>query len=304
MVVSAVLTIVEAVSTLQNVGSAETVRSLNDALSMGWARSSHLSVTALQDTLRIAANVSAVLAAAVGVLAVFAGRGSRQSRIGLAVLALPVLVACLMASGYAGIGMLVGIGLLWSRNARPWFAAEAAVAPPTTSTVAPPAYSHPSGAPTPPVPPRSQAPTNRPPRVTAAAVVAIVLSALAAVGGLLGGIGLAVIQDHPDLRQSVVDRLRDQQISMSLDDLNRYLTAATIAAVVIAVLGLLGVLAGVLVLRGSRQARIALIVLSAICAVISLIAITSLFSLIWLVGALSVIFGLGAADSAAWFRQR
>lgn len=296
MVVSAVLTIVEAVSTLQNIGSVDTVDALNKALSMGWAQSANISITTLQDALRVAANVSAVLAAAVGVLAVFAYRGSRQARVGLAVLAVPVLIACLMAGGYAGVGMVVGIPMLWSSTARPWFAAA-----PAASAVTP-VRTLPAGVPAPPAAPVP--PMARPPRVTAAGVVAFLLSALASVGGLLGGIGLATLQGRADLRQSVVDRLHAEHVNLSLDDLDRYLTAATVAAAVVAVLGLLGVLSAILVLRGSRRGRIALIVLSSFCAVVSLIAISSVISLIWLVGSLSVIFALGSADAAAWFKQR
>lgn len=298
IVVSAVLAILESVTTLRNIGSTETVDALNKALSMGWARSSHLSVTTLQETLRIAANVAAVLAAAAGVLGLFAGRGSRQARIGLAVLSLPVFFACLMAGGYAGLGVVVGIGMLWSRNARPWFAPAGS---PSVPLPAVGAQEPVDGAPVPPAP---AVPTARPSRVTAAGVVAIVLSSLAGVGGLLGGIGLAVLQGRPDLRQNAVDRLHAEHFSLSLADLDRYLTAMTIVSAGIGLLGLLGVLAGVLVLRGSRWGRIALIVLSAVCAVISLISITSIISLVWLVGSLSVIFGLGAPESAAWFKQR
>jgi hypothetical protein len=162
-------------------------------------------------------------------------------------------------------------------------------------------YVHPSGAPTPPVPEQV---TTRPSRVTAAGVVAIVLSALAAAGGLLGGIGLVVMQGRPDLRQTFIDRLHQDNISMSLADFDRYLTAVTVGAIVIGVLGLLGVFAGVLVLRGSPQARIALIVLSTICAVVSLLMITSVISVVWLIGSLSVILGLRTPDAVAWFTQR
>lgn len=305
IVVSAVVTVIEAVSTLRNIGSEQTVAELNKGLSMGWATSSHLSITTLQHALEISANVSAVLAAAVAVLAIFARRGSRQSRIALTALALPVLIVCLLATGYAALGMVVGIGLLWTRNARPWFATASpaqayAVSP--KAAVSPTHAAYPTDAPTPPPPPALVG-APRPPRVTTAAVVSIVLSSLATVGGALGGIGLIALHGRPDLRQNVVDRLRDQQISMSLDDLNRYLTAATAAAAVIALLGALGIVAGALVLRGSPGARIALIVLSSICAVISLVAITSFVSVIWLVGAVSVIFGLAASDSVAWFKQ-
>ncbi|BBH17269.1 hypothetical protein Back2_15560 [Nocardioides baekrokdamisoli] len=309
IVVSAVLTVIKAVSTLRNIGSMETVAALNKALSMGWAKSSHLSVTTLQDLLRVSANISAVLAAAVAVLAIFASRGSRQSRIALAVLALPILIVCLMASGFAGLGMLVGIGLLWSRNAAPWFAGEAAVAPRVSSPptvparTSPPGYSYPAPLPPPPAAMSATQPP-RPSRVTYSAVVAIVLSSLAAIGGLLSGIGLVALLAQPDLRQSVVDRTQALQMSVSLSDLNRELPFAAIAAAVIVILGLAGVLAGVLVLRGSPQARIALIVLSAISAVISVLMITSVISIIWLAGAVSVLLGLGASDSAEWFKQR
>lgn len=315
IVVSSLLTILESVSTIRNIGSFETVDALNKALSLGWGASSHISITTLQDTLRVAANVAAVLAAAVGVLAIFAGRGSRQARTALAVLALPVLLASLIAAGYAGLGILIGIAMLWSRGAREWFAPVASVvtpvqpvSPPLTSAPTAPASPvasslpiHPSGAPTPPMPVPV---TNRPPGVTAAGVVAIVLSGLAAAGGLLGGIALAVMQGRPDLRQSFIDRLHQDRISMTLSDFDRYLTAVTIAAIVLGVLGLLGVLAGALVLRGSPQARVALIVLSAVCAVLSLLMITSIVSVVWLVGSLWVILGLRSADAAAWFKQR
>ena len=306
-VAAAVWTIVESVSALRNVGSTETVSRLNSGLNY-WGNPGHLSITTLQEVLRVSANASALLAAATGVLAVFAAKGSRQSRVGLAVLAVPAVLASLMANAPAGVLMMVGIGLLWSRNARPWFAAIPTSDPrsdiPRTPAVTTPAVTElmlPAGAPTPPL---VAVATGRPPRVTAAAVVAIVLSALAAIGGLLGGIGLAELQSRADLRQTVIDRMRAQQVSLSLADLDRYLPTATVVAAVVAVLGLLGVLAGILVLRGSPRARIALIVLSAICALISLIAITSIISLIWLVGALFVIFGLGAIDSAAWFKRR
>src|SRR5581483_5548514 len=168
IVASGVLTIVESVSTIRNVGSFETVDSLNKMLSMGWGKSAHLSITTLQETLRVSANVAAVLAGATAVLAIFAGRGSRQSRTALAVLALPLLLASLTAAGYAGVGMVIGIGLLWSRNAQPWFAVERSAAPapspapspsvaapaptPPSAPAAPSLPIHPGGAPTPPMP--------------------------------------------------------------------------------------------------------------------------------------------------------
>lgn len=88
-------------------------------------RFSSVSVDTALTWMRVGITVSAVLCVVALVLGVFVLRGHRGSRIGLTVIG-AVTAAFLLLAGvpgaFASAYVAIGVGLLWTRAARSWFA--------------------------------------------------------------------------------------------------------------------------------------------------------------------------------------
>lgn len=143
---------------------------------------------------------------------------------------------------------------------------------------------------------------RRPGTVTAAAVVTIVLSALALVGGAV--FTAVVASDRDEVRKQLVQNqsVRDKQYSPAdIDHILNALTGVSIGAIVLAVIA---IVAAIGVLRRSRVARISLTVLSAITLLPAILASFGVVGLPWLAGAIVVIILLYVGGANAWFSRR
>lgn len=147
---------------------------------------------------------------------------------------------------------------------------------------------------------------QRPGGVTAAAWIAIVMSALTGLFWLLAGLAMLLGGD------AISDAVRDDDAFVAeLERANLTMTqfedgVRVFGAISIGI-GLL-ILAVILiargVLKGSNGARIALVVASAITAIIGLLLITSVISLLWIAAAIAVIVLLYVGDANRWFESK
>jgi hypothetical protein len=136
--------------------SAEVHDSLAEALARQ-GRGVGLSVEDVLGVLRGVVFLSAALAAAGVVLAVFALKRHRAARVGLTVVAVLLLVTATFVVGLLPILVLAAAGRLWARDAREWFdgraptsagSARAGPAPPPTGSPTGPPTGSPTGPPT------------------------------------------------------------------------------------------------------------------------------------------------------------
>ena len=142
-------------------------------------------------------------------------------------------------------------------------------------------------------------PDRRPGTVTAAGVVAIILSSLSLLAAvLLIGVG-AVGSD------SFTDGFRDgsggSYDGFTDDEINNVMLGI---GVVLAVWCAAAVVLAILVLRRSNVARILLVISSAVTVVVSLIGIVSGVSAVTLIGAIAVIVLLFVGGANDWYARR
>lgn len=80
--------------------------------------------------LRVATVTSAVASAAMAVLGWFALRRDRGARIGLTVLAVPLLFCNVLLGGFVAMMVIAGVALMWLQPSRNWFAGLPPIEPP------------------------------------------------------------------------------------------------------------------------------------------------------------------------------
>jgi hypothetical protein len=159
-------------------------------------------------------------------------------------------------------------------------------------------YGHQSGAPSP-------YPAKRPGVVTAAAIIAMIMSALTGLVWLLFGIFavasgdslVEAIRDDADLRRQFDDA------GVSMTELADYIQTSGFVVLVLGVLILLTILPAVGVLRGSNAARVVLIILASITVLIGLFftVFGGGVGLPWTIAGGLVVLFLLLGDAGAWF---
>lgn len=119
-----------------------------------------LSVDDVLTSLRILSMTAAACATAMAILGVQALRGSRSARVGLSVLAAPLMVTGLVAGGFLAAVVAVAVAMLWLQPARDWYDGRAPRAPerPGATRAAPPS----SPGPQPPTEAGPPAPSGEP----------------------------------------------------------------------------------------------------------------------------------------------
>ncbi len=144
-------------------------------------------------------------------------------------------------------------------------------------------------------------PAKRPGAVTTAATITFVLSGLALVGFLFGGIAFLAARDR--FEQELAN---DANVSRSVDQANisTVVTVTGLLMFLMAFLAVVGLVLAYLVLKGQGWARITLIVLSALTAVVSLLFFVAIFPLLWTIGAIAVVVLLSLSTSGRWFALR
>lgn len=146
-----VLSVFDRMSALHSV---DTRQEVEKVIGSGSGPGLGVSVDEAITVMRIGLTVSALCAAAAVVLGIFALQRHRGARVGLTVLALPILVTGLLTGGLVGALVTASIALTWTGPARDWFAGRPVrqrTAP--RETPAPPS-------PTPPAAPEQQPPQS------------------------------------------------------------------------------------------------------------------------------------------------
>lgn len=144
-------------------------------------------------------------------------------------------------------------------------------------------------------------PDKRPGTVTAAAIVAIVMSTISLLMFLVVTVGIFVARD--EVEDAINDELANQQ---GMGDISAGdLTAVVLVVMLVFVFWCISaIVLGVLTLRRRNWARIMLVVSSAVTALFSLLGITSGISALTLIAAVAVIVLLFTGGANQWFAKR
>ncbi|PUA79784.1 hypothetical protein [Nocardioides currus] len=283
-----VLSVWDAVSRLRSI---ETREAIEGFLADAPGRDLGLSVESMIQTLQGIATVAALCSVAAVALGWRVLQGSRQARVVLSVLAVPIFVTGLVAGGFMSSLLAVATAMLWLSPSREWFAGT-----PLPEPVKP----LPAGLPAQPVArglPTTAARPTAPQPVRVALIATVVVAGVVFAMTLVSLVFLAAQPDVvlEELRKQNPD-LEDQGISESLLLTTSYVSGAIAlvwsgAAVVLAVL-----MAG----RRSWAARV-LLVSAVACAVLCLVAtFASPVALVPAVAALITTSSLRRPETRAW----
>ncbi|KQP65546.1 hypothetical protein [Nocardioides sp. Leaf285] len=144
-------------------------------------------------------------------------------------------------------------------------------------------------------------PDKRPGRVTIAAVIALVLSALVAL--VFGFVTVAVAAARDQIVDELERELRNQPGAADLSP-DALATAVLVVSLVVAVWAVLGIVFAVMTLRRSKAGRILLVISSVLTAVVSLLAIGSLVSVVTLAASIAVVVMVFTGGANDWFARR
>lgn len=303
---SAFVLLLELVQALSEWGTIEMQDSLQPTLTTLRERGFDLSMGELLGTLRWVGLVCVLVLVAAIVFAVYAARGDQVSRIGVSVLA---GVTGLLVVPFGWLGLLQAVflfaaaGILWSPDARTWYAAQHASADAETPDVdaepaanpwAAPAQSVPTAET--PAPPPVRSP-HRPRAVLVAGLVTVIGSAL--VGGL-SGLYLVV---YGFARDEYVTLVEDGPFAdlYSAGELDAALRAAFWACLVMVPLAAAGLAAGISLLARLPIGRAATLALAWITAAAGVVLVP--FGLLGTGAAVAVIVLLNRDESRAWTSQ-
>jgi hypothetical protein len=273
------------------------------AASVGMVLTVFVTSTQLDGAVRVAAMVEAACAVAAAILGWYVLKRSTSARIGLTVVALPLLLAGLVTTPLFAVVVEMGVIGLWLPAANRWFAPPKPGRMQVMSDVPPPSP-YPYGAPPPPSYPyvpiggTPHEPDDRPGTVLAAAIITFVLAGLTALLGLLCLVVAVTVAD--DLLKAV----RDQGYDTSGFTSHDLAIGFAVVGVAVMLLSLGAVVTAIFVLRRSQAARVLLTVLSGVTIALSLLTITSVVSVATLGGAIAVIVLLFVQRSTRWFARR
>ncbi len=284
------------IDTLSTWTSLDTQQGLRTMIEDSGASLSSVSIDDLLAGLRVALFALVPITVSGVVLAIFAMRGDRPAR---------VLLTALCAFGflfYAALGiagvlssalLLASAFMLWSRDARRWYALKNGLPTPSLPTAprpdpfaprssdVPPAQQSPR-APFAPVHPAAVAPAatpidpitadRRPAGVLVAALVTG-LGSLAALGGGLALLAMSTIGESV-FREGIQDsRFLDEYLKSVDISVDTMLRIYLVTAIVIAALGLLGAVVGGLLLTRTRFALVAARTMSIVAIAVSILTL-------------------------------
>ena len=299
---SAFVLLLELVQALSEWGTIEMQNGLEPTLTTLREQGVDLSMGELLGTLRWVGLVCVLVLVAAVVFAVYAARGDQVSRIGVTALA-AVTGLLLVPFGWLGllqaVFLLAAAFILWSSDARQWYAAQHAAAGTDTPDVDPDAAANPWAAPvqseptaeTPVAPVRT---THRPRAVLAAGLVTVIGSAL--VGGL-SGLYLVI---YGFAREEYVTLVEDGPFAdlYSAGELDDALRAAFWACLVMLPLAAAGLAAGLSLLARLPVGRAATLALAWITAAAGVVLVP--FGLLGTGAAVAVIVLLNRDEARAW----
>ena len=267
-----------------------------------------LSLDQMLDLIQVLSLIAGACATAAGILGFWVLKGSKQARVGLTVLAAPLLIAGLATGGFVSSLVAVSALMLWLQPARNWFAGRPPPAPPALPAPAPAMAQFaetPPPAPTEPVPwptpygTREAAPRlARPPAVVWACVLTWVFS-----GFVLVGLGLTVLVliASPDL---LFDELHRQNPDLA----DQGMTDGEIKAATFAMAGLFlpwcVVASGFAIqtFRGVPWGRRALLICASVAGAVSLLGMfASAIMVLPFVATVATVALLSRPEVRAWF---
>jgi hypothetical protein len=291
----------ERVSGLRSLESQEAVA---DFLSEPPGEGLGLSVDEMLDLIRALSLVAAACATAAAILGFWVLRGSKGARLGLAVIALPLLLTGIATGGLVSSLVAAAAVMLWVQPARNWFEGRPPPEAPAAPAAAPPVVSAPP-VPSPPGEPgpvRPMAPRPpRPPAVVWACVLTWACCGLIVIG--LGATVLVLLA-APDLLFDELHRqnpdLADQGLSDGEIRAASFATAGLILPWCLVAAGL-----AVQAFRRVAWARRALLISAGVAGGVSLLGMfASAILVLPFVAAVVTVALLSRPEVGAWFRDR
>jgi len=261
---------------------------------------------------KVLALVAAACAAAAAVLGFHVLHRSRSARVGLAVLAVPLLVSGTLIGGFMSSVVAAAAAMLWFPPARDWFrdgpapagspAARTASSAASASSIGSAGPATPGAAPHPAaVRPLPAAPTDaeaRPPAVVWACVLTWLCAGLALVSMAAS---MTVLAADPRLLLDEMHRQDPSLADQGLSDTALQATAWVLAGTVV-LWSLVAIVLAVLVWRRSGAARAALVISAGTAAGALLVATLGQVLLVLPLGACVVALALLVRpDVRAWF---
>ncbi len=270
-----------------------------------------LSVDQVLDLIQMLSLVAAACATAAAILGIWVLKGSKQARLALAVLALPLLLTGLATGGIVSSLVAVAAAMLWVQPARNWF--EGRPPPPTPPTLPAATTIAPGAGPparppvTPSAPPQQAVPWPSPPMVRRAArppavIWACVLTWVGC-GLVIFGLGLTVLVLllAPDVLFDELHRqnpdLADQGLSDGEIEVASYVMAGLLVPWALAAGGL-----AVQAFRRVAWGRQALIISAGATGVVSLLGMfaSAVMVLPFVVAVVTVVL-LSRPEVRAWY---
>ena len=266
-----------------------------------------LSLDQVLDLIQLLSLIAGACAAAAGILGFWVLKGSKQARVGLAVLAVPLLITGLATGGFVSSLVAVSALMLWLQPARNWFEGRPAPTPPVAAPVASPAEPpvEPPPAPTEPVPwptpygTRPPAPRRaRPPAVVWACVLTwvgtgIVVAGLAATVLVMLASPNALFEELHRQNPDLADQgLTDGEIKAAT-----FVSAAVFLPWSVAAAGF-----AIQAIRRVRWGRRALMLSAAVAGAVSLVGLlASAIMVLPLVAAVATVALLARPEVRAWY---
>jgi hypothetical protein len=301
------------VSGLRSIESQETVE---DFLSKPPGEDLGLSVAEALDLIQVVSLVAAACATAAAILGFWVLKGSKQARLALALLAVPLLVSGLATGGLVSSLVAVAAVMLWLQPARSWFDGKPAPVPPVAPTPSapppsapapahdqPPQSPQPEATPAPyqPAVPWPSQPAFRPARPQAVVWACVLTWACTAVVALALGATVLVMLLAPDVLFEELHRQNPELADEGLSD--GEIEAATYVSAGLFLPWCLAAAAfAVQAFRRRPWARLALMVCAAVAGAVSLLCMfASVLMVLPFVAAVATVALLARPEVRAWF---
>lgn len=301
------------VAGLRSIESQETVE---DFLSRPPGEDLGLSVAEALDVLQVISLVAAGCATAAAILGIWVLKGSKQARLALAIIAVPLFVTGLATGGLVSSLVAVAAVMLWFQPARNWFEGK----PPPAAPVAPAATAPPptpeppqTPVPWPPQPPAYQGfpghqgpqahsgPMARPARPPAVVWACILTWVCTSVVALALGATVAAMLLAPEVLFEELHRQNPDLAAQGLSD-SEIETATYISAGVFLPWCAVAAFFAVQAIRRRPWARLGLMICAATAAAFSLVClVASVIMLLPFVAAVATVALLARPEVRAWF---
>ena len=310
IVIGSAVVVISAFDRVAGLRSIESQEAVEEFLSEPPGDGLGLSLGQALDALQVLSLVAAACATAAAILGFWVLRGSKQSRLALAVIAVPLLVTGLATGGLMSSLVVAATVMLWIQPARNWFDGKPPPAPAVPASAAPPpAVEPPPAADSAPPPPRAAVPWPPTPSVRLARPPAVVWAcvltwACAAVVVTLLAATVLVMLLAPDVLFEELHKqnpdLADQGLSDGEIEAATYVSAGLFIPWCAVAAGF-----AIQAFRRRRWARLGLMVSAAMAGAFSLLCmIASVIMVLPFVAAVATVALLARPEVRAWYDAR